>query len=285
VIGRASLWRWYAGRRRAYPWRGVRDPYRVVVSEVMLQQTQAARVVPAYRAFVRAFPTIMDLAAALRADVLRAWAGLGYNRRAVALHRAARMVVEDHGGTFPSDTVELRRLPGVGPYTAAAVASIAFGVPVPATDTNVARVVRRAVLGDDGAEPGEVTRAASAWLDHHDPGGWNQAVMDLGREVCRPLPRCHVCPLARTCAFRRAGGRPVPRASGQSRFEGSSRQLRGAIVRLLRERRSVSLETVAAATRRPLAEVAAAVAELAAESLVRPGPSALAGSPRGRIRL
>ena len=285
MTARAALWRWYQGRRGAYPWRAVRDPYRILVSEVMLQQTQAARVVPAYRAFVRTFPTIRSLAAATRADVLRAWAGLGYNRRAVALHRAARKVVEDHGGTLPSDPVELRRLSGVGPYTAAAVASIAFGVPVPAIDTNVARVVRRAVLGHEGAEPGELARAASAWLDRHDPGGWNQAVMDLGREVCRPVPRCDECPLARMCAFRTSGSAVAPPRRRQSAFQGSARQLRGAIVQVLRDRRSVTLETVATVTGRPLGEVAVVVAGLTAEGLVRPGPGALAGSPRGRVRL
>jgi A/G-specific adenine glycosylase len=285
VTARAALWRWYEGRRRAYPWRAVRDPYRILVSEVMLQQTQAARVVPAYRAFVRTFPTIRNLAAAPRADVLRAWVRLGYNRRAVALHRAARKVVEDHGGSLPSDPVELRRLPGVGPYTAAAVASIAFGVPVPAIDTNVARVVRRAVLGEDGAERGELARGASAWLDRHDPGGWNQAVMDLGREVCGPVPGCDGCPLAGTCAFRTSGSPVASPRRRQSAFQGSSRQLRGAIVQVLRDRRSVTLETVATATGRPLGEVAVVVDRLAAEGLVRPGPGALAGSPRGRVRL
>jgi A/G-specific adenine glycosylase len=285
VTGRASLTRWYAGRRRAYPWRTTRDPYRVLVSEVMLQQTQAARVAPAYRAFIQRFPTVTALAEAAGADVVRAWSGLGYNRRAPALHRAARAVVEEHGGRVPSDPDALRRLPGVGPYTAAAVASIAFGVPIPAVDTNVSRVVGRAILGEDGAERSQVTRAASAWLDRRDPGGWNQAVMDLGREVCRPAPRCDVCPLAATCVFRRAGRTPAPRRQRQPAFEGSSRQLRGAIIRALRDRTSVTLGELAATSGRSIGELAAAVARLAAEGLVRPGPGALAGSPRGRVRL
>ena len=207
--GRAALRRWFAARRRAYPWRGARDPYRILVSEVMLQQTQATRVVPSYRAFVRRFPTIRALAAASRADVLRAWAGLGYNRRAVALHEAAGMVVE-RGGRLPSEPAALRWLPGIGPYTAAAVASIAFDVPVPAVDTNGDRVVRRFVLGRDDAGRSEIHRAAAAWLDRSDPGGWNQAVMDLGREVCRPVPMCQVCPLARMCAFRQSGATTTP---------------------------------------------------------------------------
>jgi A/G-specific adenine glycosylase len=283
VKGRAALRRWFADRRRAYPWRGVRDPYRILVSEVMLQQTQATRVIPAYRAFVRRFPTVRALAAASRADVLRTWDGLGYNRRAVALHEAARMV--EGGGRLPAEPDALRRLPGVGPYTAAAVASIAFGVPVPAVDTNGDRVVRRFVLGRDDAGRREVARAAEAWLDRRDPGGWNQAVMDLGREICRPLPGCERCPLAHGCAFRMNGAATAPRRSRQPRFEGSSRQLRGAVVRTLCDREQTTLGTLAMVTGRPRADVATAVRDLAAEGLVRAGPAALRGDVRGRVRL
>jgi A/G-specific adenine glycosylase len=284
VKGRSALRRWFADRRRAFPWRGVRDPYRILVSEVMLQQTQAARVVPAYRAFLRRFPTIRSLATASRADVLRTWDGLGYNRRAVALHAAARIVVEQ-GGRLPDEPDALRRLPGVGPYTAAAVASIAFGVPVPAVDTNGDRVVRRFVLGRDAAGRLEIHRAAEAWLDQQDPGGWNQAVMDLGREICRPVPRCERCPLARHCAFRRSGMKTAPRRPRQSRFEGSSRQLRGAVVRTLRDRERVTLGTLATVTGRPGADVVSVVRDLVAEGLVRAGPAALRGDDRGRVRL
>lgn len=283
--GRAALRRWFADRRRAYPWRGVGDPYRILVSEVMLQQTQATRVAPAYRAFVRRFPTIRALAAASRADVLRTWDGLGYNRRAVALHEAARTVVIERDGRLPHDPDALRRLPGVGPYTAAAVASIAFGVPVPAVDTNGDRVVRRFVLGRDDAGGREVDRAAEAWLDRRDPGGWNQAVMDLGRVICRPTPRCEQCPLARGCAFRRSGATTSPRRPRQSRFEGSSRQLRGAIVRTLRDREQTTLGTLAMVTGRPGADVASVLRDLADEGLVHAGPAALRGDARGRVRL
>jgi A/G-specific adenine glycosylase len=284
VKGKAALRQWFADRRRAYPWRGARDPYRILVSEVMLQQTQASRVAPAYRAFVRRFPTIRALVAASQADVLRAWDGLGYNRRAVALHEAARRVVEQ-GGRLPAEPESLRRLPGVGPYTSAAVASIAFGVPVPAVDTNGDRVVRRFVLGRDDAGRSEIRRAAEAWLDRRDPGGWNQAVMDLGREVCRPVPRCDVCPLAQMCAFRLGGARTAPRRPRQSRFDGSSRQLRGAVVRILRDREQLTLATLAMLTGRPQADVASVVRDLAAEGLVRAGPAVLRGDARGRIRL
>jgi A/G-specific adenine glycosylase len=249
----------------------------------MLQQTQATRVVPAYESFVRRFPTVRALAAASRADVLRTWDGLGYNRRAVALHEAARMIERD--GRLPAEPESLRRLPGVGPYTAAAVASIAFGVPVPAVDTNGDRVVRRFVLGRDDAGGREVDRAAEVWLDRRDPGGWNQAVMDLGREICRPAPRCVQCPLARGCAFRRSGAPTPPRRPRQPRFEGSTRQLRGAVVRTLREREQMSLGTLAMVTGRPRADVASVVRDLADEGLVHAGPAALRGNARGRVRL
>ena len=280
----AALRSWYASRRGAYPWRATRDPYRVLVSEVMLQQTQAARVAPAYRAFLRRFPSVRSLAAAPRSDVVRAWAGLGYNRRAVALSEAARAVVRDHGGRIPSEPEALRRLPGVGAYTAAAVASIAFGLPIPAIDTNLRRVVGRVRLGWDGAEPDDVRDAADRWIDRKDPGSWNQALMDVGREHCRPVPRCEGCPLARSCAFRRSGLEPsIPRRS-QPGFEGSSRQVRGAIVRELREGPS-SIGSLSRAAGSSPARVARAVGALVADGLVRAGPAALAGRPGGRLTL
>jgi A/G-specific adenine glycosylase len=277
--------RWYSGRGRAYPWRGVRDPYRVLVSEVMLQQTQAGRVVPGYRGFVRRFPTIRALAQAERADVVRAWGSLGYHRRVVALHRIARMVVRHRGGRLPSDPDELMALPGIGPYTSAAVASIAFGVPVAAVDTNVARVVGRAILGRDGASPADVRTAAGRWLDRTDPGGWNQAVMDLGREICRPIPRCDACPLAGSCAFREGMMRPAPARRKQPPFAGSVRQLRGSIVRELRLGGDATIAVLAATTGRSVDDVAAAVRGLAADGVVQAGPDAMAGRPQGRVGL
>jgi A/G-specific adenine glycosylase len=241
-LGREALRAWYAPRRRAYPWRGSHDPYGVLVSEVMLQQTQASRVVPAFRSFLRRFPTVRALAAASRRDVVREWGSLGYNRRAVRLSEAARAIVRDHGGRIPRDPATLLELPGVGPYTAAAVASLGFGRPVAVVDTNVRRVVARVHLGIDAHEASakEAWALADSWLDRADPITWNQAVMDLGREVCRPNPRCEACPLARACRFRRsrAVARPSPRKQGP--FEGSSRQVRGAVVRALRSHPSLT---------------------------------------------
>lgn len=276
---------WY-GSRPGYPWRARPTPYRVLVSEVMLQQTQAGRVVPVFRRFVGRFPSVRDLATAPRADVIRAWAGLGYNRRAVRLHEAAHAIVRDHRGRVPRDLDALGRLPGVGPYTAAAVASIAFGMPVPAIDVNVARVVARHRLGREPHEgrSRDVEEAARAWIAVERPGDWNQAVMDLGRVHCRATPRCAGCPLAGDCAFRRSGRAPAPRPGGQGRFEGSRRQLRGAIVHAVRSGPR-SLGALVRSTGRPLDEVAEAIRGLATDGLLAIGPAAAAGDPRGRVRL
>ena len=185
---RVAVLDWYAPRARAYAWRrGRPSAYRTLVSELMLQQTQAARVEPLFVAFMERFPTVRALASASRADVLRAWAGLGYNRRAVSLHRAAQVVVAEHGGRVPIDPVVLRTLPGVGPHTAAAVASIAGGQPYSAKEVNVRRVVGRVGFGTAAAPVAAIDEAATRWLDRDDPGAWNQALMDLGREHCRAI--------------------------------------------------------------------------------------------------
>ena len=282
---RRALIEWYEPRRCAYPWRRTRDPYAILVSEIMLQQTQAARVAPAFERFLTAFPTLRALAGASVADVLRAWDGLGYNRRAVALSRAARTIVEAHAGGVPSDLVALRALPGVGPYTAAAVASISFGTPVAAIDTNVRRVARRVVLGDDAADEARIDRMAAAWLDRSRPGDWNQAVMDLGRAFCSPRPACGGCPLRSSCLFARAGSSPAPPRRRQAPFAGSSRQVRGDVVGVLRRSGSVSIAALVASTGHEPERVRGAVAALAADGLVRAGRAALAGAQRGRVRL
>jgi A/G-specific adenine glycosylase len=282
----AGLLEWYEPRRAAYPWRLRPDPYRVLVSEVMLQQTQAARVASAFERFVTRFPSVESLAAAPVAEVIRAWSGLGYNRRAVALSNAARAIVRDHGGRVPDDPIALRDLPGVGPYTAAAVASLAYGRPVPAVDTNVSRVVARAVLGRQPEElpPATVRAAAELQIDGQDPGGWNQAVMDLGREICRPVPRCHECPLSGSCRSRRRGRTPRGRTRGGPRFEGSTRQLRGRVVAALAEGPR-TLGSLAARTGQPAELLAVRLSRLVADGLVEASPAALAGARHGRVRL
>ena len=251
---RSAVLEWYRPRRHAYAWRrGRRSPYRTLVSEVMLQQTQAARVEPIFEAFIARFPDVGALAEASRADVLRAWAGLGYNRRGVALHEAARVIAREHGGLVPKDGDALRRLPGVGPYTAAAVASIGYDEPVAAVDTNVRRITARAIHGVEWDEVASdrLARDAQVWLDPSAPGDWNQALMDLGRVFCRPAPRCGDCPLASHCRFRVAGRTARPSGRRQSPFEGSTRQVRGSVVEALRAQRSASAEALADRTAHP----------------------------------
>lgn len=274
---RRALRAWFEPRREAYPWRRARDPYRILVSELMLQQTQASRVVPAYTAFLRRFPDVRSLARASRHEVLLAWDGLGYNRRAVALSEAARTIVRDHTARVPVDVPTLRGLPGVGPYTAAAVASIAHGTPVAAIDTNVRRIAGRVFDGVDDATPARVRELADAWLDPRDPGAWNEALMDLGREVCRPRPRCDVCPLRPSCAFVASGARPAGPRRTQGPFEGSFRQVRGAVVRALRARDAASLEELTAITGLDAERVAEAIHRLTAEGLLE--------MRRSRVRL
>jgi A/G-specific adenine glycosylase len=269
-VGAKALRAWYSPRRGAYPWRETRDPYAIWVSEVMLQQTQASRVVHAYGDFLARFPTVRALAAASRRDVVRAWDGLGYNRRAIWLSEGARAIVREHAGRVPRDPETLRTLPGVGAYTAAAVSSMAFGEPVAVVDTNVRRVVARMHLGVDGrhAETRTVGEVAQSWLDRDDPVTWNQAVMDLGREVCRPQPRCDACPLARVCAFRTSGAVATRGPASKDAFQGSSRQLRGAIVRALRSNEALSPGRLAAETGFGAERVEAAIEGLEADGLV-----------------
>ncbi len=281
-----ALLAWFRANGPAFPWRRTEDdPYAVLVSEIMLQQTQAGRVVQAFPMFLERFPDVGALAAASRADVLRAWGGLGYPRRAVSVHEAARAIVRDHDGVVPDDVTTLRVLRGIGPYTAAAVASIAFGTPVAAIDTNVRKVMARLAFGREPAEVPEVdiARAADRWLTRDAPGDWNQAVMNLGREVCRPVPRCDVCPVAEACRFR-ASERAKERGSlgsgrSQPPFEGSMRQVRGGVLRELRGRdRAATIGTIAAALALPVTRVDGAVDALERDGL-------LARTPSGRIRL
>lgn len=285
----AALLEWYRPRRRAYPWRRTRDPYAVLVSEVMLQQTQAPRVVAPYARFLARFPSVSALAAAPRSEVVRAWEGLGYNRRAVALSLAARAIVLEHDGRIPSDPAALRRLPGVGPYTAAAVGSIAFGRRLAAVDTNVRRIVARVHLGTEAhdVEPGRSWALAESWVDSADPGSWNQALMDLGREVCRPRPRCGECPLSTGCRFLERGLEPSSprRRPGAGVFQGSSRQVRGGVVRVLRERPAATIGAIADRIGSDAERVLVAVRELHREGILHAGPAALAGRTTGRVRL
>jgi len=222
----ADLLGWFAGARRDLPWRRDRDAYRVWISESMLQQTRVEAAVPYFERFVARFPTVAVLAAAPVEAVLAAWSGLGYYRRARSLHAAARAVVERHGGEVPSEREALLALPGIGPYTAGAVASIAFDRPEPLVDGNVARVLSRLFALDAPSDSarfraeswrlaGELVRVAAP----HGPGDWNQALMELGAVVCVPRePRCLACPVKAHCraiADGRTSELPVPKRRAQ----------------------------------------------------------------------
>jgi A/G-specific adenine glycosylase len=206
---RKRLLDWYAENARDLAWRRTRDPYRIWVSEVMLQQTRVAAAAPYYERFLARFPDCRSLARAPESEVLRLWSGLGYYSRARNLHQAARKIAAAGGG-FPRDYASIRALPGVGEYTAAAVASIAFGLPHAVVDGNVRRVLSRLVCRDGGLK-----ELAAGLLEPSDPGSWNQALMELGATVCLPRePLCSQCPLRRFCRARREGRQaefPAPR--------------------------------------------------------------------------
>jgi A/G-specific adenine glycosylase len=202
---RAALTRWYDRHRRDLPWRRTRDPYAIWISEIMLQQTRVAAVIPYYEKFLTAFPNTAALAAAPEERVLAMWSGLGYYSRARNMQKTASMVAKS--GRFPHDFESIRALPGVGDYTAAAISSIAFGLPHAAVDGNVRRVLVRllndALLNDNAAD---VQGHASRLLDRKDPGRWNQAMMELGATICTPRdPRCNQCPIVKYCEAHKHG--------------------------------------------------------------------------------
>jgi A/G-specific adenine glycosylase len=237
---RAALLDWYdrSGRRLAF--RATRDPWPVLVSEVMAQQTQVPRVEAAWARFLTRYPTPTSLAAASPADVLRAWQGMGYDRRALNLRRAAIVIRDEHGGRIPDDVAGLHALPGIGPYTARAVAAIAFGRPVGPVDTNVRRVLVRVLgLGERADRAAELQAVADASVDPVRPGDWTHAMMDVGATLCRPrAARCEACPLRPWCASAGLPNMP-PAASRRAHpplpgFTTTTRWLRGRIVDRLR---------------------------------------------------
>ena len=226
--GRALL-NWYDAHRRLLPWRLDAAPYRVWVSEIMLQQTRIEAVLPYFDRFMRQLPTIRDLAACGEDRLLKLWEGLGYYSRARNLQKAARVILEQYGGEMPGDYEALLGLPGIGEYTAGAVASISFGIPVPAVDGNVMRVLARLTAnGEDILRPAAkrwFTAAAAAMLPPEAPGAFNQALMELGETVCLPNaePRCGECPLAGACFARERGiARQLPVRAPKRRGASSS---------------------------------------------------------------
>ncbi len=254
-----ALLAWYRRRGRTLPWRETDDPYPRLVSEVMLQQTQVARVIPRYGTFLARFPTVEALAAAPLGQVLAEWSGLGYYRRAVNLHRAARRVAEQG---WPTTARELRSLPGVGPYTASALACFSFGEQVAAVDTNLRRVLSR--WQGRPLQGSELGNIASSELPAGEASPWNQAVMDLGASICTPRkPLCSECPVRRWCAGPEASPAAAPRAA----YEGSTRQARGAIIHSLTTGPSSCMSLVSR-TGLPADRIERALSSLVDEGLV-----------------
>ena len=239
AAAREPILTWYADRGRPLAFRRTSDPYAILVSETMAQQTQANRAAARWERWMARYPTVDTLAAATPADVLREWQGLGYDRRALALWRTARAIVNEHGGRVPATVAELQALPGVGPYTARAVAALAFGMRVGAVDVNVRRVLGRMVAGSsDQLTPSELQSIADDAVPPGRAGDWTHAVMDIGAMLCRPrTPRCDGCPARRWCRYAATGdqaapsiGRRVARPDGRVPFPATTRWLRGRIL-------------------------------------------------------
>jgi A/G-specific adenine glycosylase len=304
VALRGAILVWYATRARSLPFRGTTDPYAILVSEAMAQQTQAARAGEAWIAFISRFPNVRILAAAAPADVLRAWHGLGYNRRALNLWRAARRIVEAFGGEIPADLAALESLPGVGPYTARAVAAIAFGMPVGAVDTNVRRVLGRILAGEVGVLTSTALQdVADGAVPADRPGEWTHALMDIGATVCDPRrPACAVCPAQPWCRYagaaavearaaaaafpvrtgRSAGARSAASAvrETQAPFRSTSRWLRGRILDRLREAPNGDWVPLIG----PIGEHDAIAVEVAVRALAREGLLDLEGAGHAGLR-
>ncbi len=242
---RDGLLAWFEANRRDLPWRRTRDPYRILVSEVMLQQTQVDRVIPYYERFLELLPTVEALADAPTSVVITLWARLGYNRRAVNLQRTAQAVMEHHGGIFPSDPAQLVQLPGIGPYTAGAIACFAFEKPVAFLDTNMKRVIHRLIAGPDLPKQSLSDRELIAYAEQlvppDDAWRWNQALIEFGALHCTARkPACVICPLQTQCSAFPAiqsviASLPVgARKKQEVPFAGSNRYFRGRIVDGLR---------------------------------------------------
>ncbi|MFP4530665.1 MAG: A/G-specific adenine glycosylase [Halodesulfurarchaeum sp.] len=241
---REALLSWYETDHRVFPWRETDDPYEILVSEVMSQQTQLDRIVEPWTAFTERWPTVEALAGADRSDVVALWSAhsLGYNNRAKYLHEAAQQVVSAFDGELPTDPVELESLMGVGPYTATAVASFAFGTGGAVVDTNVKRVLHRAYGVPDDEDAFEA--AADELVPPDSPGRWNNAIMELGGVACTKTPRCDEadCPWREWCRAYETGDFTAPDVPTQPRFEGSRRQFRGRVVRTLGEHGALPID-------------------------------------------
>ncbi len=248
---RKKVLAFYRKSGRRLPFRETRDPYAITVSEIMLQQTQVERVIPKYTAWLKQFPTWKALAGAARRDILAAWSGLGYNRRAIYLHEMAKRVTGDFGGSLPDDPAALRSLPGIGPYTANAIAVFAFGKRVAAVDTNVRKVLIHLLDLPHDTPIKEIERIAEQLLPRSDIRQWHYALMDYARVAMTPDVNRSIKPLSR-----------------QSKFEGSLRQIRGEIIRQLTNKKRLRIDQVAKDMNRTLADVRRAAEGLARDGLV-----------------
>ncbi|MBT4153538.1 MAG: A/G-specific adenine glycosylase [Candidatus Magasanikbacteria bacterium] len=244
----SAVLQWYKKHKRDLPWRHTHDPYHILVSEVMLQQTQVARVIEKYHEFLRAFPTVQDLADASTASVITVWKGLGYNRRALFLQKAAQAVIEQHGGIFPSDLESLKALPGIGDYTARAVMSFAFKKQVPMMDTNHRRIYNRVYFGVDSQKDDVLLKKAEEMFPKRSAYNWNQALMDIGSQFCTSRnPKCESCPLKRYCRATPAILTYIPPIKKKKKtipFKQTDRYFRGRIIDMLREQKKVSKQSI-----------------------------------------
>ncbi|HYE59887.1 MAG TPA: A/G-specific adenine glycosylase [Candidatus Kapabacteria bacterium] len=241
---------WYDTYRRSLPWRQTRDPYHILVSEVMLQQTQVDRVIAKYHEFLGAFPTVHDLAHAKTADVIRVWAGLGYNRRALYLQKTAQAVVTQYRGQFPKEIDLLKELPGIGDYTARAILSFAFEVPVPMMDTNHRRFYQRVFFGIHLKKDDILLMEAETVLPKKRSYDWNQALMDFGSLICLSgRPKCEVCPIQAFCAAYPEILQVIEKKQKKKKktvpFKETDRYFRGRIIDLLRIERTTTVRTLA----------------------------------------
>ncbi len=250
------IWRWFAQHgRQQLPWRQTADPYHILVSEMMLQQTQVDRVIPKYQAFIKRFPTVQHLARAQQRSVIGLWQGLGYNRRAMFLHRAAKAIVQEYAGQWPQTPAALAELPGVGQYTAAAVCAFAFNQPVAMIETNIRRVFIHHFFADrDGVTDAELLPLIEQALDTTDPRQWYWALMDYGAIALKDRPNPN---------------RQSAHYTKQSSFVGSARQVRGQIVKTLTEQRQLTVPQLLKALQFPAARVKQQLAALEAEGFVR----------------
>lgn len=227
---RKQVWEYYAKNKRTFPWRETTDPYEILVSELMLQQTQTDRVVPKYKRFLKRFPTLDALSKASQVEVLSYWQGLGYNRRALYLHQTSIQIVDAYGGKLPADEKELQKLPGIGPYTAAAICAFAFNQPTTVIETNIRTVFIFTFFKDqDAVYDKDILPIISQTVDQSNPRDWYYALMDYGVYIKKMYPN---------------PSRKSKHHTKQSRFEGSDRQIRGAIVRKLLDRQSISYNTL-----------------------------------------